>query len=308
MIDVLIRGATVHDGTAAVPRRRDVAVADGRITSPDRDAVTRRTRLIDADGLVLAPGFIDLHSHADCTLPAYPGAINSISQGVTTEVVGNCGYTVAPVSPVAERATELRLQTAAIGPDLDWSWTTFGSYLDRLDAARPAHNVIPLVGFGALRIATMGMADRPARPAEIAAMRAGLADALDAGAWGMSTGLVYPPGAYAATDEIVAVGEELRGRDALYASDIRNEGDDLGDAVDEAIAIGAALGVRVEISHLKSVGLRNHGPDRSGPRADRRGAGRRRPGDVRRLSVHGREHDADPGAPAVAARTAARRR
>ena len=217
------------------------------------------TRIVDADGLVLAPGFIDLHSHADCTLPAYPGAINSISQGVTTEVVGNCGYTPAPVSPVAELANELHLQTQAIGPDLDWSWSSFGSYLDRLDAARPAHNVVPLAGFGALRIAAMGMADRPATPDEVAHMRAGLAEALDAGAWGMSTGLVYPPGAYATTDEIVAVGEELRGRDALYASHIRNEADELGEAVDEAIEIGRRLGVRVEISHLKSVGLRNHG-------------------------------------------------
>jgi N-acyl-D-amino-acid deacylase len=259
VIDVLIRGATVHDGTGAAPRHADVAVTAGRIAPVDHDGVTSGTRVIDAGGLILAPGFIDLHSHADCTLPAFPGAINSISQGVTTEVVGNCGYTVAPVSTVADRATELRLQTAAIGPDLDWTWTTFGSYLGRLDAARPAHNVVPLVGFGALRIATMGMADRPARPDEIAAMRADLADALDAGAWGMSTGLVYPPGTYAATDEIVAVGEELRARDALYASHIRNEGDDLGGAVDEAIAIGAALGVRVEISHLKSVGIRNHG-------------------------------------------------
>src|SRR3954451_1767989 len=259
MIETVFRGATIHDGLGSAPRRGDVAIAGGRIVAADRGATGRGTRIVDADALVLAPGFIDLHSHADCTLPAYPGAINSISQGVTTEVVGNCGYTPAPVSPVAERATELRLQTAAIGPDLDWSWRSFGSYLDRLDEARPAHNVVPLVGFGALRIAAMGMADRPARPGEIAQMRADLSDALDAGAFGMSTGLVYPPGTYAATEEIIAVAAELGRRDAVYASHIRNEGDDLGDAVDEAIAIGAALGTRVEISHLKSAGVQNHG-------------------------------------------------
>ena len=259
MLDVLFRGATIHDGLGSRPRRGDVAVAGDRIVAPDSDQVGSRTRIIDADGLVVAPGFIDLHSHADCTLPAFPGAINSISQGVTTEVIGNCGYTPAPVSPIAERAAELRLQTGAIGPDLDWSWTSFGSYLDRLDAARPAHNVVPLVGFGALRIAAMGMADRPATAAEVAHMQAGLDDALDAGAWGLSTGLVYPPGAFATGDEVVAVGRGLSTRDALYASHIRSEGDDLVEAVDEAIAIGSALGVRVEISHLKSLGVANHG-------------------------------------------------
>ena len=259
MIDILFRGATIHDGLGSPPRRGDVAVADGRLVAPDRDATGRVTRVVDADGLALAPGFIDLHSHADCTLPAFPGAVNSISQGVTSEVVGNCGYTPAPVSPIAERANELHLQTRGIGPDLDWSWSTFGSFLDRLDAVRPAHNVIPLVGFGALRIAAMGMADRPATTTEIGTMRADLAEALTAGAWGMSTGLVYPPGAYAGRDEIIAVASGLRAVDGLYASHIRNEADELGEAVDEAIAIGSALGTRAEISHVKSIGRQNFG-------------------------------------------------
>ena len=116
----------------------------------------------------MAPGFIDLHSHGDCTLPAFPGAINSISQGVTTEVIGNCGYSPAPVSPIAERANELHLQTRrSDGPRL--VVVDVRSYLERLDAVRPAHNVIPLVGFGALRIAAMGMASRPATAGEIRA-------------------------------------------------------------------------------------------------------------------------------------------
>ena len=107
MIETVFRGATIHDGLGSAPRRGDVAIADGRIVAPDRDATGRGTRIIDADGLIVAPGFIDLHSHGDCTLPAFPGAINSISQGVTTEVIGNCGYSPAPVSPIAERANEL---------------------------------------------------------------------------------------------------------------------------------------------------------------------------------------------------------
>ena len=149
--------------------------------------------------------------------------------------------------------------THGLGPDLDWSWRTFGEYLDVLDRARPAVNCLPLVGFGALRVSVMGMADRAATAPEISTMQARLAEALAAGAWGMSTGLVYPPGAYAQTDEIVAVGRELTATRALYASHIRNEADDLARPVDEALEIVASLGVPVEISHLKAAGRRNHG-------------------------------------------------
>jgi N-acyl-D-aspartate/D-glutamate deacylase len=258
-IDVVFRGATIHDGSGGPPRTGDVGVAAGRIVAVDPDSIGPATRRIDAGGLVLAPGFIDLHSHADCTLPAFPGAINSISQGVTTEVIGNCGFSPAPVSPIPERANELRLQAGAIARDLAWDWTDFGSFLARLDQARPAHNVVALVGHGTLRVAAMGMDDRAPTSEELGAMRGDLDRALASGAWGMSTGLVYPPGTYAATDEVIAVGEALRSRDAIYASHIRNEGDELPVAIDEALEIGRALGMRVEISHLKSAGIRNHG-------------------------------------------------
>ncbi|HVA85668.1 MAG TPA: D-aminoacylase [Candidatus Saccharimonadales bacterium] len=257
---VLIHGATVVDGTGAPGRRADVLVRGGRIAAVGRRAGTEPgDRVVDGDGLALAPGFIDLHSHADFTLPAFPAAINSLSQGVTSEVVGNCGYSPAPLAGDPGRAEEFRAYARGIGPDLDWSWRSFGEYLARLAAARPAVNCMPLAGHGALRVAAMGMADREATLGEIATMRRDLRDALAAGAWGMSTGLVYPPGVYAPTAEIVEVGRELTHAGALYASHIRNEADGLLGAVDEALAIGLALGVRVEISHLKAAGRRNHG-------------------------------------------------
>jgi N-acyl-D-amino-acid deacylase len=259
-IDVLFRGATVYDGTGAAGRRADVAVADGRIVSVgDSHPGELVGRVVEADGLALAPGFIDLHSHADMTLPAFPGAKNSISQGVTTEVVGNCGFSPAPVSLDPALAEQLHAYVAGIGPDLDWSWLDFGSYLQRLDDARPAVNVVPLVGHGTLRIAAMGMEDRAPTPIELASMAAQLEAALNGGAWGMSSGLVYPPGAYAVTDELVAIGGALRARDAIYASHIRNEGERLVQAVDEAISIGERLGVRTQVSHLKASGRANHG-------------------------------------------------
>jgi N-acyl-D-amino-acid deacylase len=259
-VNLLIRGATVIDGTGAPGRQADVAVADGRIAAVgDGAAAFGGGRFIDAAGLVLAPGFIDLHSHADLTLPAFPSAINSLSQGVTTEVVGNCGFSPAPVSDLAERSALLQGYAGGLGPDLDWTWTSFGTFLDRLAASRPSVNVAPLVGHAALRIAAMGMQDRPPSVAELEAMRLELRAALDAGAWGLSSGLVYPPGTYSDTDEIVALASDLPAHGALYASHIRNEGEALTEAVGEALLIGQRSGARVQVSHLKSAGRANHG-------------------------------------------------
>lgn len=260
MHDLVIRGATLHDGTGRPGARADVAVADGRIAAvgPEAGADGAR-RTIDAGGLVLAPGFIDLHSHADFTLPSYPDALSSLTQGVTSEVVGNCGYSPAPLSPDPAKAAAHRAVCHGLGPDLDWGWRTWGEYLDRLDAARPAVNALPLVGFGAVRNAVVGGDDRPATPLERAAMAHEVEVALQGGAWGFSTGLVYPPGSFASTDEVIAVAAPLAAHDALYASHIRSEAGGLLDAIDEAIAVGRAHGVRVQVSHLKALGRANHG-------------------------------------------------
>jgi N-acyl-D-aspartate/D-glutamate deacylase len=258
--DLLIRGATVIDGTGAPGVRASVAIDRGRVAAvipngPEPDAA----RVVDAAGLVLAPGFIDMHSHADFTLPSYPEAINSVAQGVTTEVIGNCGYSPAPLASDPTLADEQRASCHGLGPDLDWGWRTFGEYLARLELARPAVNVISLVGHGMLRLSVVGAEERPATAAELDQMRDAAAAALADGAWGLSTGLVYPPGAYADTDEIVAVGRALQPVDGLYASHIRNENDDLTQALEEAIEIGRRLGIRVEVSHLKAAGRSNHG-------------------------------------------------
>jgi N-acyl-D-amino-acid deacylase len=250
----------VYDGSGAAGRQQDVAMHAGRVAALGSEAAEVPVeRTVDAGGLALAPGFIDMHSHADHTLPAFPQATNSLSQGVTTELIGLCGFSPAPVSADRERAAELQALVHGIGPDLDWSWQTFGAFLDRLEAARPAVNVAALVGHHALRIVAMGMADRPPRSDELASMRAELASALAAGAWGMSTGLVYAPGAFAALEELVEVGQELRSAHALYVSHIRDEGDGLFEAVDEAIEIGERLGIRTQVSHLKAAGRRNAG-------------------------------------------------
>src|SRR4051794_22509496 len=255
MTDLLIRAATVIDGSGAPGVVANVAIDRGRISLVDAaDDVRDGLRVVDAGGLVLVPGFIDMHSHADFTLPSYPGAINSLAQGVTTEVIGNCGYSPAPLSADPSLADEQRLACHGLGPDLDWAWQTFGEYLGRLDAARPAVNAIALVGHGMLRLGVVGAEDRAATPDELQRMREATDAALADGAWGMSTGLVYPPGAYATTDEVVTVASGLTAVDGLYASHIRNENDALADALHEAVEIGRRLGVRVEVSHLKAAG------------------------------------------------------
>jgi len=258
-VDVLFRGATVYDGSGSAGVVADVLVEGERIRAvgPSAAASARATRSVDAAGLALAPGFIDLHSHADFTLPVYSKATNSIAQGVTTEVVGLCGFSPAPLSVHPEFAEQWKAYS--FGQNLEWGWQGFGAFLDQLAAVRPAVNVVPLVGHGALRAAALGLDDRPATSVERETIRAALAEALSAGAWGMSTGLAYAPGTFTPPDELLELGQELKRFDALYASHIRNEADQLFDSVDEALALGEGLGIRVQVSHLKSVGRRNHG-------------------------------------------------
>lgn len=259
-VDLLFRGGVVYDGTGARGRQMDVAVKDGRIVAVgDQTAHEPADRVVDAGGLVLSPGFIDMHSHSDLTLPSFPAAPNAVMQGITSQVAGNCGFSAAPVSGDPVLAAQLHAYVSGFGPDLDWTWANFGSFLDRLDAARPAVNVLPLVGHGTLRIAAMGMEDRKATQEERAAMRTGLADALKAGAWGMSSGLAYVPGIFADVDEIVDVGAALQPVDGLYATHLRDEGNTFLPALEEALAVGERLGVTVEISHLKAVGRPNYG-------------------------------------------------
>jgi N-acyl-D-amino-acid deacylase len=258
--DLLIRGGMVVDGTGGPARRADVAITAGRIAEVGPDLPARApTRVVDVGGLTVAPGFIDLHSHSDFTLPSYPDSPNQVTQGVTSELLGHCGDTPAPLSDDPERRQLLIDYELGAGPDLAWNWRSFADYLGRLDAARPAVNCLALVGHTALRVAAMGMTEREPRPAELAAMQAALREALAAGAWGMSTGLSYAPGQWARTAEIIEVGRPLAEVGALYASHIRNESDELLPAVEEALGIGEALGVTVEVSHLKAAGARNVG-------------------------------------------------
>jgi N-acyl-D-amino-acid deacylase len=257
MLDLRIDGATVIDGTGTAGARTDVGVRDESIVAIGDLSREHAGRSLNASGKVLAPGFIDMHSHSDWRLWENRRAESKIRQGVTTEVVGNCGFSPAPVAP--EFLQELRGFALNIPQGLDFSWRTFGDYLDAFDRGGLALNVAHLVGHGTLRVAAMGFANRAPTAAELSRMQKLMADAMEDGAFGMSTGLIYAPGSYAQTEEIVQIARAAARRRGFYASHMRGEGATLLDAVKEAITVGREADIPVQISHLKAAGRPNWG-------------------------------------------------
>jgi N-acyl-D-amino-acid deacylase len=252
---LLIRGGTVVDGTGAPARAADVAVEGERVVAVAPRLEGGATRVIDATGRAVTPGFIDMHSHSDLFYFACPSAESKIRQGVTTEVVGMCSFSQAPLRP--DQRDIVRGWAGGIGAGLDPSWETFAQYLDALRAIRPSVNVAHFVGHGALRIAAMGFEARPAGPDDLEGMQRLLGEAMDAGAFGFSTGLVYAPSAYSNTEELVALAKSMAARGGYYFSHIRGESSMLLDSINEAIRIGEEAGVGVQVSHVKASGREN---------------------------------------------------
>ena len=257
MLDLKIEGAQVIDGTGRPGARADVGIKDERITAiGDLHREPAGTNL-HAAGKVVAPGFIDMHSHSDWRLWENRRAESKVRQGVTTEVVGNCGFSPAPVSD--EFLDDLRGFAPHVPAGMDFRWRSVGDYLRAFDASGTALNVIQLIGHGTLRVAAMGFARREPTPAELGRMQALLADGIEDGAWGLSTGLIYAPGSYATTEEVVALATVAGRHRGFYASHIRGEGATLLDAVREAIHVGREGDLPVQISHVKAAGRPNWG-------------------------------------------------
>ena len=246
--DLLIAGATVVDGSGDVARPGSVLVRGDRIEAVLRsgDPEPRADRRIEADGRVVAPGFVDAHSHSDVTPFVEPGMDSMLRQGVTTLVVGNCGGSAYPFTGAPEMAALAGGDVEALGGP----WASFGEYLERLGACRPAMNVAALVGHGTLREDVMGSQRRAPTSDELGAMARLLSSGVDEGAVGLSTGLVYAPGLHASTDEIAELASALEGR-GVYASHVRGEGAPVFDAVAECIEVGRRAGVPSHVSHLK---------------------------------------------------------
>jgi N-acyl-D-amino-acid deacylase len=247
--DLVIANGRIVDGCGNPWYYGDVAVRGDRIAAIGAAGALRGHAVVDAGGRYVAPGFVDPHTHSDISILQYPRADSVVRQGVTTHVTGNCGMSAAPLS-AAHR--DEALHNWAHYWDVSgvaWDWTSFRQYLKALELAGGAINIAPLVGHGALRLAVMGLADRPATEKELARMERLLDAALRAGAHGLSTGLVYPPGCYAGTDELVRLCRVVGRYQAMYTTHIRGERETILEAVAEALAIGRECGVAVEVSH-----------------------------------------------------------
>jgi N-acyl-D-amino-acid deacylase len=253
--DTLIRNAQVLDGSGTDAQQIDVALDGGRIVEMGASLRCHATHIIEAEGLCLAPGFIDVHTHDDTSVIETPEMLPKISQGVTTVIVGNCGISASPVRLKADPPDPMNL----LGKRAYFRYPSFGHYVSALDAACPSVNVAVLIGHTSLRNNQMDRLDRTATRGEIDAMRAELAEALAAGALGLSSGLAYASANAASTDEVMALASTLIGSRGLYVTHMRTETDAILDAMDEAFRIGRAGQSPVVISHLKCAGIANWG-------------------------------------------------
>jgi len=250
-VDLLLEGGTVVDGTGAPGRPGRVGVAGDRIVMPAPGEAVRAGRTIDASGLVIAPGFIDLHSHGGLVVLAEPRHEPKVRQGVTTEVIGVDGNSYAPFPDPADLRDFVVLNAGLDGrPDLAYDWATVAEYLARYDR-RVAVNIAYVVGSSPLRIAALGWDEVPADDRAIADQRARLREAMEDGAFGLSSGLDYPPGAYATTAELAAIAEEAARLGGIYHTHVRYPlGDGFLDPFREAIEIGRRSGAPVHLTHF----------------------------------------------------------
>lgn len=256
-VDVIIQNGLVIDGSGSESIHKDISIRKGRIIHVESDLKVESRQTMDAKGLIVCPGFIDVHSHSDMSLPFDNRLESTLRQGITTSVIGNCGFSMAPVNE--DRIDMLRKEFDMFSPpgaNIDITWRTFDSYLSQLEANKISSNIVPLVGFGAIRMAGgPAYENRPPSQAELEDMKAYAKEAMEAGAFGMSTGLIYPPQVYASTKEIIEVSRVVADYGGLYFSHIRGEGDTVVKAVQEVIDIVEKSGcVGGQIAHHKVAG------------------------------------------------------
>ena len=252
---LLLEGGTVFDGLGNPGRVADVAVVGGRVVAVGGD-LPAGLRRIGCDGLAVAPGFVDTHAHSDLVHLGDQPQPFKLLQGVTTEVVGNCGLTFAPLDPGSAEVAATLWSSLAGGVPIEPAG--FGELAGRLDRAGPANNLALLVGHGTLRLTANGLEER-LRPGAAERMAALAAEAFEAGAVGLSSGLIYVPGSYADTGELVALARVVAAYGGVYATHMRDEGAHLEAALDEAVTIAGTAGARLQVSHCKAAGRAAHG-------------------------------------------------
>ncbi|MGD2201046.1 MAG: D-aminoacylase [Candidatus Bathyarchaeota archaeon] len=256
--DLIVENCKVIDGTGNPWYKADIGITQGEITKLGRIKDGGR-ETINARGLVASPGFIDTHSHSDLMLLAEPEARQKVMQGITTEVIGQDGLGEAPIRDDVLEDWRRYLSGLNGDPDIDWNWRSFGGYLNALEAAGPATNIAALVGHGNLRLLAMGMENRAPTGSELSEMKGLLTESMVSGAFGLSTGLIYPPCVYAEIGELVELCKVTAAHGGIFVVHMRNEGDMLLESIDEVARIGLETGVHVHISHFKASGEKNWG-------------------------------------------------
>lgn len=257
MLDLKILGGTIVDGSGDKGYCGDIGIQGERIVSIGNLSGTPAKTEIDATGKIVCPGFIDMHTHSDISLVVNRNASARLYDGVTTDVIGNCGIGLAPVSDEYKEALITYLGTRLVGSipiDIELPWSSMEDYFDYLDAHQPAVNVAPLLAHGAIRIHEMGFSDATPTEAQMNNMKHEIDKAMKAGCLGMSTGLVYMPGEYSNKDELAELSKTLAPYDGFYVSHIRSEGTNIFEALDEALYIAENGGVPLHVSHLKLLG------------------------------------------------------
>lgn len=258
MLDILIQNANIIDGSGSAAFAGSVGVKDGKLILHPQDTAAKK--VIDAAGRCLAPGFIDAHSHGDMILGSHDAHLFKTTQGVTTEIVGQCGLSMAPITPEnLVSAQNMASMGTTFFPEDMKNWASFARYLEYADQQPLTANAKMYIGHSTLRIAVMGMANRPATERELDNMKGLLREAMESGAVGFSTGLIYTPCCYAKEDEIIELAKVIAPFNGIYASHMRNEANFVVESVKETINVGRQAGVRVDISHHKMLGKANWG-------------------------------------------------